>query len=109
MFPANRSFLTLLAASVLATFATGCSNDALDRRDKVALTSGNAAAANNAIHADDPWPPYVNDTQLSMSGKRGQNVMTNYNKGPVGTEEPPPAATSITMTLPPPAPPTPVQ
>lgn len=57
--PRNNAAVLLLAAAVLS----GCA-DYMNRRDTVALRSGNAAEANTAIHTVNPWPAGVMDPRL---------------------------------------------
>ena len=70
------------------TTIAACSNDALDRRDKIELSSGNAPRANVTMQVDKVWPRNVNDTDIPINGARSVNVITNYNKGPIFLPQP---------------------
>ncbi len=52
--------LTIVSATIaLGTMLAACSEHYLDRRDTMALSSGDAVAANKVAQMIDPWPPRV--------------------------------------------------
>ncbi|MGD9867189.1 MAG: hypothetical protein AB7U38_04215 [Hyphomicrobiales bacterium] len=73
----------LLAPAMLLT---GCRDGAyvnreghyLNRRDTATFSSGDAKAANAAIHTIDPWPAYSKDTRIAHDGARMQVGMERY-------------------------------
>ena len=71
----------LAALAVLAL--SGCS-DSLARRDFLSETSGDAVAANKAIHIVDPWKREAFDVRLPVSGARLGAAMQKYQAGDAG-------------------------
>jgi hypothetical protein len=45
-------------------------SDYLQRSDKIFLGAGNAKDVNEDIHTITPWPPYVGDTRIPLSGRQ---------------------------------------
>jgi len=67
-----------LAAAMLAVTLGACSDIYFDRRDPVALGSGDAIAANEAGQTIDPWPARSANTNLAANGQRMQSAIEHY-------------------------------
>jgi len=87
---ADKRRLTRLAAAAFATIAlgtwlAGCSdtNLYLDRRETVALSGGDAVAANTVTQMVDPWPPYGGDKNIAFNGQKMQTAAARYRTGKV--------------------------
>jgi hypothetical protein len=80
----KRTVSKALGASVLASalIAMGCSSDHIHEyranTDRVTSGSGNAMAANRAVHTIDPWPYQSQNTQIDIDGKRAQVAVRRY-------------------------------
>jgi hypothetical protein len=57
----------------------------------VSPTAGNAEAANTAIQTVDPWPRYVNNTNIPGDGARMVSAVDSYEGVNGKTVAPPPA------------------
>jgi hypothetical protein len=82
-------FLRLLPAIVLlGTALAGCS-EYTDRRDSIALSGGNAVAADKVTQMVDPWPVYSGDKNIAFNGQKMQTAVQRYRTNqiiqPVGT------------------------
>lgn len=73
--PMVRGFAAVLA---IGTAVGGCSQLYLDRRDSIALSAGDAIAANQAVQVIDPWPPRSGNTNLVFNGQRMQAAAERY-------------------------------
>jgi hypothetical protein len=77
----NRS-TRLLAACVAAIGVgaglAGCSDIYLDHRDTVALSGGDAVAANEATQMVDPWPPNSGNNNIAYNGQKMQSAVERY-------------------------------
>jgi hypothetical protein len=62
------------------------------RKDTITLQAGDAKSVNAATHVIDPWPRYVGNRNIPVSGDRLSRAVTRYqeNKPP-----PPPSITNI--------------
>lgn len=80
--PKTKSTARLIAAAIagctLGTALGGCSDLYLDRRDTVALSAGDAIAANEAEQTVDPWPPQSNNKNVAFNGQRMQSAVERY-------------------------------
>ena len=76
--PMVRFVAAALALGALATTIGGCSQLYLDRRDAIALSAGDAIAANQAVQVIDPWPPRSGNTNIAFSGQRMQAAAERY-------------------------------
>ena len=76
--PMVRVVAAALAAGALGTMIGGCSQVYLDRRDAIALSAGDALAANEAVQVIDPWPPRSGNTNLVFNGQRMQSAAERY-------------------------------
>lgn len=76
--PLLRVVAAALAVGALGMTIGGCSQIYLDRRDSIALSAGDAIAANDAVQVIDPWPPRSGNTNLVFSGQRMQAAAERY-------------------------------
>ncbi len=97
---------SLAAAAVAALALAGCEHDRYaDRRDQVTFGSGDAVAANKAIHIIDPWPRAARTVDHGMSGEAAEAALEKLRKRTRAADASPPP-TTLTLT-PAPTPPTP--
>lgn len=88
---AVRSRVLKLACVVLAGALAGCSeySDYVDRRDTIALSGGNAIAADRVTETVDPWSPASANRNIAFAGTNMQRAVQRYRTGqviaPVGT------------------------
>lgn len=73
-----RPIAAILAGAALAVALGGCSDIYFDRRDSIALSGGDAVAANAAEQTIDPWPPGSGNTNLATDGQRMQSAVERY-------------------------------
>lgn len=73
-----------IAAGVLlpAVLLSGCS-EYLDRRDTIALSGGDALAADAATQMVDPWPAVSRDRNIPANGERMRAAVERYRTGKV--------------------------
>jgi len=85
------------ATVLLGALLAGCSDPGLyfDRRDTVALGGGDSVAGNEIAQMVDPWPPYVNNKNLTFNGERMQRAVECYRLNKV-TQPPDPDPSSST-------------
>ena len=67
--------LCAIAASISLA---GCSDLYYERREAVSSGGGDAVASNIAVQMVDPWPPYVNNTNIAMNGSRAELAIQRY-------------------------------
>jgi len=76
---ASAPLLASVAAAVtLGAMLAGCSDLYYDRRDSIALSAGDAVAANAAEQTVDPWPPHSGDTNIPTSGQKMTTAIERY-------------------------------
>ena len=85
------------AAAVLLLAATGACSSYLARRDTLSDASGDAVAANAAIHVIDPWPAQASRIDRTTSGERAARAIERYRNpatgpGALGAAPPPAGA-----------------
>jgi hypothetical protein len=72
----------LLAASIagiaLGTSLGGCSDIYYARRDTIALSQGDAIAANEAVQTVDPWPAQSGNKNIGFNGEKMQSAVERY-------------------------------
>jgi hypothetical protein len=70
----------LAAAVALGALLAGCSDPGLyfDRRDSIALSGGDATAANAAEQTIDPWPAHSGNTNIAANGQKMQSAVERY-------------------------------
>jgi hypothetical protein len=73
-----RVMAAALAAIVLDASLGGCSDIYYARRDTIALSAGDAIAANEVGQMVDPWPPQSGDKNIAFNGQRMQAAMQRY-------------------------------
>jgi hypothetical protein len=78
LFP---SAIKLAAAALIAAVLAGCSDIYFDRRDTIALHSGEAMAANRVTHVIDPWPPASANRNIAFNGEKMQTAAERYRTG----------------------------
>jgi hypothetical protein len=93
MRPFTKKALLSLALSGGLVALSGCA-EYFDRRDTIALSSGNAVATDKVTHMVDPWPPVSADKNLEFNGERMENAMQRYRTN--RTYEPSGTGTSAT-------------
>lgn len=99
-------FSSVLRCAALAgslILIAGCS-EYLDRRDTIALSSGNAVATDAITQMVDPWPRESADKNIAFNGDRMESAFVRYRTGKVIT--PAGIGTGTTYQTPP-LPPTP--
>ena len=69
---------TIAAAVALGSMLTGCSDLYYDRRDTIALSGGDAIAANKIAQMVDPWPPHSGNTNIATNGQKMQSAVERY-------------------------------
>jgi hypothetical protein len=57
-------------------------SDYLQRSDKIFLGAGNAADVNADIQTITPWPPYVGNTRIPLSGRQAVDSMERMYRAP---------------------------
>jgi hypothetical protein len=57
-------------------------SDYLQRSDKIFLGAGNAADVNEDIQTITPWPPYVGNTRIPLSGRQAVDSMERMYRTP---------------------------
>ena len=68
-----------IAATVtLGATLAGCSNLYFDRRDTIALSGGDAVAANEIAQMVDPWPAQSGNTTIAFNGQKMQSAVERY-------------------------------
>jgi hypothetical protein len=75
----RRILLPLAACVVLA----GCSDLYWDRRDAVALPTGDDVAANKVTQMVDPWPRASANRSIAFNGQRMQGAAERYRSNQV--------------------------
>jgi len=73
-----RLLASVAAAVTLGAVLGGCSDLYYDRRDTIALSAGDAIAANAAEQTVDPWPPHSGDTNIPTSGQKMATAIERY-------------------------------
>ena len=69
---------TIAAAVILASMLTGCSGLYYDRRDTIALSGGDAIAANEVTQMIDPWPAHSGNANIASNGQKMQSAVERY-------------------------------
>ena len=70
-------------ALVIGALLAGCSDIYYDRRDTIALSTGDAVAANRVAQMVDPWPPASADRNVPANGEKMQAAVERYRQGRV--------------------------
>jgi hypothetical protein len=102
MRQASKVLRPVAVGLLLSTTLAACS-DALDRRDTIALSGGNAVATDEVTQMVDPWPAASADKTIPYDGEKMQSAVERYRENKVT----PPTGTETSANFaPPPAPPT---
>jgi hypothetical protein len=73
----------LAVAGVAGPMLGGCSGDYLDRRQTIALSTGDAVARNQVAQMVDPWPVESADKDIAFDGERMQAAVERYRENRV--------------------------
>src|SRR5271163_4061729 len=79
----------IAAALALAATLAGCSDLYMDRRDSIALSAGDAVAANQTAQMYDPWPAHSGNVNHATNGQRMQSAVERYRTNAVTPPVPP--------------------
>lgn len=74
--PIDRRFV--LVAVAACTLLAGCSGSYYDRRDSIALSSGDAIANDQVVQMVDPWPRASRNRNIAFNGQRMQSAIQRY-------------------------------
>ena len=72
--PARFTAVVVVTVAI-STWLGGCSDTYYNRRDRIALSSGDAIADNEAEQTVSPWPPHSADQNISFYGQRMQSAV----------------------------------
>lgn len=75
---AARLIAAAIAGIALGTSLGGCSDIYYARRDTIALSGGDAVAANEVEQMVDPWPPQSGNKNIAFNGQKMQSAMERY-------------------------------
>jgi hypothetical protein len=76
--PVGRLIAVAVVAASIGSTLGGCADLYTDRRDAVALSGGDAVAANQIMQTNDPWPGHSGNTSLAFNGQRMQSAVERY-------------------------------
>jgi hypothetical protein len=76
--PMGRLIAAAVATAAIGSMIGGCSDLYTDRRDTVALSGGDAVAANQVMQMNDPWPRHSGNANLAFDGQRMQSAVERY-------------------------------
>lgn len=76
----SKALLILAGLAAAASPAFAQYYDELSRSDGIAISAGDAKAANLAIQTPTPWPPYVNNVTIPGIGRHGAAIVENFYK-----------------------------
>jgi hypothetical protein len=76
MRPFSKIMRALALAAVLVALS-GCS-EYFDRRDTIALSAGDAVAADKVTQMVDPWPRASANKNISFNGEKMQSAVERY-------------------------------
>src|SRR5208282_6445103 len=74
----ERAARTIAAAVTLGAMLVGCSDLYYDRRDTIALSGGDAVAANEVVQMVDPWPARSGNANIAFNGEKMQSAVERY-------------------------------
>jgi hypothetical protein len=75
---AARWIAATIAGITLGAALGGCSDLYFDRRETIALSGGDAIAANEAEQMVDPWPPHSGNRNIPYNGEKMQSAVERY-------------------------------
>ena len=94
----KRVTCSITAAVTFATLLTACSDLYYDRRETIALSAGDAIAANEVGQTVDPWPAHSGNANIAADGQKMQSAVERYRTNKV-TPPVNPGTLSITNEL----------
>jgi hypothetical protein len=71
----------IAAIALLGAVLGGCSEYYFDRRDTIALHSGETMAANRVTHVIDPWSPASGQRNIAYNGEKAAVASERYRTG----------------------------
>jgi len=74
----SRAMRPVAIAVTLGAMLAGCSDIYYDRRDTIALSGGDAIAANAVAQTVDPWPAHSGNTTIAFNGQKMQSAVERY-------------------------------
>lgn len=74
----KRALGMAISVVMLGAVLASCSDLYYDRRETVALSSGDAVAANAIEQMIDPWPPRSGDKNIAFNGQKMQSAVERY-------------------------------
>jgi hypothetical protein len=74
----SRAFALFAPILALGALCGACSDLYLDRRDTIALSAGDAIAADKAVQTIDPWPPGSGSRKIAFNGQRMEAAAVRY-------------------------------
>jgi len=72
---------TIGSIVLLGALLGGCSEYYFDRRDTIALHSGETMAANRVTHVIDPWSPASGQRNIAYNGEKAAVASERYRTG----------------------------
>lgn len=78
MCPRSNAAAKLALALLIAATLGGCAGEYLDRRDTVALSSGNAIASDQVTQMVDPWPRDSANRDIAFNGAKMESAVERY-------------------------------
>ena len=69
------------AVAMFGALLGGCSEYYFDRRDTIALHSGETMAANRVTHVIDPWSPASGQRNIAYNGEKAAMASERYRTG----------------------------
>ena len=72
---------TIVATALLGAMLGGCSEYYFDRRDTIALYSGESQAANRVTMMIDPWPAASGQRNIAYNGEKAATASERYRTG----------------------------
>jgi hypothetical protein len=94
----RRAVRAIAAAVTFGVMLAGCSDIYYDRRETIALSAGDAVAANAVEQMADPWPPNSGNPNIAYNGQKMQSAVERYRTGKV---IPPVEPTTLEIMAPP--------
>jgi hypothetical protein len=76
---------SLIAVCLLGSVLAACDRY-VDRRDQVTFGSGDAVAANRAMHIIDPWPRASQSVEQGISGEQAEGAMEKFRRRASGRD-----------------------
>jgi hypothetical protein len=68
----------LAAVLLLGAMLAACSDIYYDRRETIALSTGDGVMTNRVTHMIDPWPPSSANRNIAYNGERAQAAVERY-------------------------------